>query len=67
MMGDRTATKARPEDLLEKVRKKCAFCLKSSREVYAMVESGVTGARICDECIWDGVDLIAQRSRGEDE
>lgn len=59
-------TEERQESFLERVRKKCVFCLKASQEVFAMVESGDTGARICDECVWLCVDLIAQRTRGEE-
>ncbi len=65
-MSDRTETKERPESSLERVRRKCVFCLAASQEVFAMVESEDTGARICDECVWQCVDLIAQRSRGEE-
>lgn len=43
----------------ENVELRCFFCLKTRREVAYLVQSGVTTACVCNECIGQAVELIA--------
>lgn len=42
-----------PGTVIDRVMKRCTFCQKKPSEVEAMIESEITGARICNECVFE--------------
>jgi hypothetical protein len=72
-MAEKIATKPKASSA-RRFLERCVFCLKTRREVSALIGSDDTGARICNECVFVCDEILAKnglrfvpRMKGDDD